>query len=332
MTAFADYLLVRKSQSADGGLLPLTSPTTAIASGTKDAAVSVPIGFTFNYDGTDYTTVELTSDGMIRIDGTLSAAQNQNDQFDDANSAAVLAPWWDYLITSNTGYVRYETLGTAPRRYFVADFDCWGRFSHSVSANVRLFFQVVLRESTNNIEFRYGNNSETGSPSYTTTRATIGAKTDTSGAITGNIREFTEISGTPVVNGGIDAPVVVNYLVPQPGAEWPGDPTNTFASEAVNFHFLATPLSLASATATTRNTITATFDADVLSTTVDAVADWTVVPTDGGAPVTVTSVDTVGSTSVVLSVSPGVTPGREYTVTAVNATTTGGTAASPNRS
>tara|TARA_R100001086_G_scaffold133667_3_gene69465 strand:- start:6726 stop:7964 length:1239 start_codon:yes stop_codon:yes gene_type:complete len=247
MAAFADYILTRELQSVDGGLLALTSPTTVISAGTDTGSAAVALGFTFSYDDVDYTSCTVYSDGWLRFAGTWPASQYENNVFDNlSNTSVSLHPWHDDLITqASTGYVRHETLGSAPNRYCVIEWRCYGKYNHNASHNVLLTFQVVLRETTGNIEFRYApagaDYGVTGSPSYASVSATIGARVSTASAINGNIREFTEEAGTPDANGGVSTTPIKLDCLPQPGNEWPGDSTNGIEGAPFNFHFTATP-------------------------------------------------------------------------------------------
>lgn len=250
MTAFADYILQKKTHGApdnDGGLLTLSSPTEVIGDNEDTANASVSFGFDFNYDGTDYSSCTVYSDGWLKFAGTWPTNVYQNNVFDDlSNTSVSLHPWHDDLETQHTtGYVRHETLGSAPNRYCVIEWRCYAKYNHTASHNCLLTFQVVLRETSNNIEFRYAPSGgsdygETGSPSYSSVSATIGARVSTASAVAGNIREFTEEAGTPDANGGVSTTPIKLDCSPEPGNEWPGDSTNVIEGASFNFHFIAT--------------------------------------------------------------------------------------------
>ena len=241
MTAFADYTLHRLAQGApdnDGGLLTLTSPTTIIGANIDTGSGTVPFGFSFDYDGTTYTQATAFADGWLSFSGLFGNPYN-NKQFDDSSSVIGLFPWWGDLRTAATsGYVRYEQLGSGSDRYVVVEWLCYGRYNHTTGANRLLQFQVVLRETSNNIEFRYGAPSTTGSP--TASDGVIGARVDTTGAVNGNLREFSEKIGTPDANGGVSTTPVELSLDWAAGADFPGDPANSLEGYAFNFHFRAT--------------------------------------------------------------------------------------------
>ena len=120
----------------------------------------VPIGFTFNFAGTDYTALEPTSNGVISLD------QEEEDEYDNNEDGplptsdwegAALFPWWDDLYTDDDyggGDVFAETLGTAPNRIFIIQYDAVTHYD-SEDADYVITFQAVLCETTNNIVFQY---------------------------------------------------------------------------------------------------------------------------------------------------------------------------------
>lgn len=332
MTAFADYILDRQLQGApdnDGGLLTMSSPTSVIGANVDTGSNTVPFGFSFEFDGVAYTQGTVYTDGWMKLAGTFSNPY-QNDQFDDSSDVIGLFPWWGDLRTAASGgYVAYEQFGTAPDRYVVIEWLTYGYFNHNTTNNRTLNFQLVLRETTNNVEFRYGAPTTSGSPA--SGDGVIGARIDTTGTINGNLREFTGKSGTLDANGGVSTTPVELALSWAAGADFPGDPSNGFEGAAFNFHFLATAgTGMTGASAPDRETVSVTFSSAPDSSTVEDVADWTLEAIDGGAEVVITgaSVDGAG-TGVTLDVIGGLTPGRSYRVTAVNAAV-GAVAASPN--
>ncbi|MCH7718032.1 MAG: hypothetical protein IIB21_01055 [Chloroflexi bacterium] len=120
----------------------------------------VPIGFTFNFAGTDYTALEPTSNGVISLD------QEENDEYDNNEDGplptsewedAALFPWWDDLYTEDddgAGDIFAETLGTAPNRIFIIQYDAVTHYDSEDEAYV-ITFQAVLCETSNNIVFQY---------------------------------------------------------------------------------------------------------------------------------------------------------------------------------
>ncbi len=141
-----------------------------------DVSVDVPIGFTFNYSGQGYTHAHICTNGWISLNATGSSASN-NKLFSMDAPNSVLAPWWDDLEDDGTSFVSYKTEGSTPYCVFTAE---WYRvLSYTSGASARITFQVKLFESTNNIEFHYGDvNTGTHSGSET---ASIGIEDATGG-------------------------------------------------------------------------------------------------------------------------------------------------------
>ncbi|MCC7539435.1 MAG: hypothetical protein IT379_24635, partial [Deltaproteobacteria bacterium] len=140
--------MVLYRRKTDRDLLPLDSPTTAVGANSTTIATGIAIGFTFTFDGIDYTTCALSPRGYLRFAGTVNSATNSN--LFGANTSAVIAPWWDALETAVTvGYIKYETIGTAPWRIFVAEWYCNLSDTYDGTNYVRAKFQVVLYETWN---------------------------------------------------------------------------------------------------------------------------------------------------------------------------------------
>ena len=119
-----------------------------------------PIGFTFNFKGTDYTEVEPTTNGVINMDPVddetfiNEAIPSKSTSVGDHS----LFPFWDDLDGSDgsgspNARVYAQTLGTAPNRVFIVQ---WDEFLHVVSDNpdVHITFQAALCEK-GNIVFQY---------------------------------------------------------------------------------------------------------------------------------------------------------------------------------
>lgn len=179
ITSISKMLMTRRIGSA---LLPLVSPTLRIAAGSVSGTASgVPIGFTFEFDGASYATCFLRVAGYLRLAGTINSSANSN--LFGANNSSMIAPWYDSLGSWSGGDgIRTETQGVAPWRRFVVDWHVG--LSGTGTAEVR--HQLVLYETTNAIEFRYGPRSA----SATVGSASMGLKGDTSVVATNYIDSF----------------------------------------------------------------------------------------------------------------------------------------------
>lgn len=136
----------------NGAYTPITvgGGATAVAGAVGDdvAATALPIGFTFNYLGTGYTTFTGCSNGWISFTATGSNAANTS-MYGTAAPNATIAPWFDDLATTE---FLYQTTGTPGSQTCVIQ---WTSSSYWNNAGRVLRYQVKLYEGTNVIEFAY---------------------------------------------------------------------------------------------------------------------------------------------------------------------------------
>lgn len=152
----------------------------------NDATVDVPIGFTFNYLGTDYTSVRASSNGWLSF---IAAANSlpANASGGLTTIAPAVMPLWDDLNGAAPAKASYVTTGSQPNRVFIFEWKEWGYNFSSVARSIT--FQVLLYENGGkygNIEYRY--KKETNPPPGSTTNfgATIGIARTSSNWLTLN--------------------------------------------------------------------------------------------------------------------------------------------------
>ncbi len=164
------------------------APTQIHASSVDDATTTgLPIGFTFQYACTNYTTFECSTNGWLAF-GTSSGTELTNDLTNTTNRPKI-APLWDDLATG-TGNVNYQLTGTAPNRVLTVE---WRQMEWSFSATGDVIsFQVKLYETTNNIEFVYNQ----GAVAVSVNGASIGLALPT----TGQYYSLQDVSAAPVVS------------------------------------------------------------------------------------------------------------------------------------
>ncbi len=106
---------------------------------------AVPIGFTFNFFGQDYTDLKVSTNGFLTFDIASTDDGATNQTLPDASSPNNLVAFmWDDLELSE---FEYYVTGIAPNRAMVINFDAYHYFSTRV-----VQAQVVLQETTNEIE------------------------------------------------------------------------------------------------------------------------------------------------------------------------------------
>jgi hypothetical protein len=117
----------------------------------EDMSGALPIGFNFNFCGTDYTSLIASSNGWLSL-GAPTYADGYNDVTELNEIKAALFPLWEDLA-GDLGEASYVTTGTAPNRVFTFQFKNW-QWNYGASGAV-ISFQVKLYETTNVIEYVY---------------------------------------------------------------------------------------------------------------------------------------------------------------------------------
>lgn len=119
-----------------------------------DGTIALPLPFPFTFYGTAYTEVYLSSNGNLQFanDNPLFA----NDCLVDgpvAGMGDMIAPYWDDLDLTYYGYLEYITVGEAPNRIFVVEWDNIPPFQALPEDAVT--FEIQLFEGSNDIVFLY---------------------------------------------------------------------------------------------------------------------------------------------------------------------------------
>lgn len=125
--------------------------------------VNIPIGFTFKFCGTNYTSLSATSNAYLSL--TNSTAFTFINVAANIVSPGMLFAYWDDLegfpTIPSTAY--YRTSGTAPNRVFTfewKDFGTW--FGTSTCTSCPANIQIKLYETSNLIDFIYGPSTYVG--------------------------------------------------------------------------------------------------------------------------------------------------------------------------
>ncbi len=129
----------------------------SVLAGTDDGTATLSLPFPFRFYGTTYNSVCVSTNGLISFNSCVPADFTNLDLTAQAPSgdAPLVAPFWMDLTFAvpAAGSVVYDTLGVAPNRRFVV------QWNNALALNVpgALNFQVVLVETTNTITFQYRN-------------------------------------------------------------------------------------------------------------------------------------------------------------------------------
>lgn len=211
ITSLAKILVYERTDDVD--LLPLESATTALGASSTSIATAIAIGFTFRFAGADYTAIDLCARGFVRFAGTETSATNAN--LFAANTSVLIAPWWDDIATADSvGYVQYETQGTAPFRRFVVEWYVKLNSAQTATDCDRAKMQLVLYETMDKHEVRYGELGVLGSPSRGSYGASRGCKGNT-GVDTSNYLDY---EGSTRALGASDTTATTTLAAP---VDWP---------------------------------------------------------------------------------------------------------------
>ncbi|MEZ4767459.1 MAG: hypothetical protein R2844_03430 [Caldilineales bacterium] len=117
-----------------------------------DMSPAIPLGFTFDYYGTSYSDIYISSNGFLTVlPGQYNGCCSGQPIPTPGDPDGVIAGWWDDLNPNAGGAVYYETMGTAPNRVFIVEFNGVPHFPDG--NNVSMEFK--LYEGTNVIEVHY---------------------------------------------------------------------------------------------------------------------------------------------------------------------------------
>lgn len=129
---------------------------------------NIPIGFIFQYNGRDYTEINLNSNGYASLNASFIKGKTNDPQYELNELSAgsgykgairpVLAPFWDNLVLSDNTGISYQTTGVTPNRIFTAQ---WLNMKWQTGA-AAISFQLKLYEAGNHVEFIYRNETGTG--------------------------------------------------------------------------------------------------------------------------------------------------------------------------
>ena len=137
-------------------LVAAYSPTKSLLD--ESFANDIPLGFNFQYNGINYTTIHLNVNGFASL-GTpfLSSITDPTYEVNELRSISglkatirpILAPLWDNLLVNSANDITYKTSGTAPNRVFISQWKnmIWQDGTSAIS------FQLKLYEITNIVEF-----------------------------------------------------------------------------------------------------------------------------------------------------------------------------------
>ena len=135
-----------------GNFVDISTSGISLVLGDEDSIAGIPLGFNFEFYGTLFRVVTIAANGYL----TFSPHSIPENLPIPSLSAphGLIAPFWDDLnpALNADSALYYQTLGSAPNRQFVAQ---WQDVPLATDPGSRLTFQVVLFEGSGEIQFHY---------------------------------------------------------------------------------------------------------------------------------------------------------------------------------
>lgn len=201
--AFTTMVTAQVNYQLQSGSTPFSYISGASAftwSGSSDDGytAATPIGFTFNYCGTDFTEFQASTNGFIRLGSGLTTSLSANTL--TGSNRSIIAPLWDdHAVLDSSADVTYVVTGTAPNRALTVQWKNVKWRYQNTAPNAE--FQVKLFEGTNTIVFHYG----VITASTSTPTASIGLVNNT--VLTSTTNPVTNTFLSVNIGGLPDAPV-----------------------------------------------------------------------------------------------------------------------------
>jgi len=130
---------------------------------------NVNIGFSFLFNGTTYSSVNIDSNGYLAFVDIASEYANQ--ELPRTNREQSIFPYWDDLNVAQGGTITYGNVGSGDNKHFIIYWKDVPRYGDN---NKKYTFQVVLYKN-GDIRFRYDSSSSVNGDS-----ATIGIQENSS--------------------------------------------------------------------------------------------------------------------------------------------------------
>ncbi|MCF8429372.1 MAG: hypothetical protein K9G64_04500, partial [Bacteroidia bacterium] len=137
-----------------GTYTPITTgPVLGVATNDDSSFPANPIGFSFTYGGTTYTTFSVNSNGFLALGSTVNSSYSVISTGGNNIVSALNA---DLQGLPSVGQMRYDTIGTAPNRTLVMQWKNYAMYSSSTNSLDSFDFQIRLNETSNSVEIMYG--------------------------------------------------------------------------------------------------------------------------------------------------------------------------------
>lgn len=125
--------------------------------GLDDSSEAVDIGFDFAFDGSTFSTITVSTNGLVVFGSAAGASYFSNTTIPTgAAPNGLLAPFWDDHDPGedgSRGEIYSALVGTAPNRERIVQ---WQSMPHNLDGSASTTFEIILRESTGDALFTYG--------------------------------------------------------------------------------------------------------------------------------------------------------------------------------
>ena len=211
--------------------------TTSTATGDDGTQTNIPIGFTFNYGGINYTAFGISTNGIIRLGSnatdTAIATGWTNGLSNTAGNRPLIAALWDDNHLG-AGTIRYAVTGSSPNQVLTVNFHNTKIGGGGTNGGADVSTIIRLYETTNVIEIVYSNPFTTANA----VSASVGLN-DASSFLSVTPAATSTVSSA-TANNAIDAATMANLA----GKKLTFSPPSCFAPSG----FVASNLTLSTAT------------------------------------------------------------------------------------
>ncbi len=200
-----------------GGTVYVTASVPTATTFVNTAPASVPLGFTFNFNGINYTNTTITDNAFITFGGTpplfntftaingTTAYEGCVSAFGNTDIRSASASAANYPTTVST--IRYETIGAPGSKVFIIQYENVLRYSAAgLSKNGLFNFQIRLYETTNVIETVYNTFDVVGPPLPGSQAGQVGLRGATNADF--NNRVTTNSTWTGTIAGSLNTDVM----------------------------------------------------------------------------------------------------------------------------
>lgn len=240
-----------------GNVLATASANSTVASLYNIVPINVPLPFVFNFNGTNYSSFNVSSNGFITFGTTLPSNNASLPISFIGGYDGCISAWGASLnsfvnIGGKTGEISTQIVGNAPNREMVIQWNNFRPTYSSSTVHVYSFsFQIRLRETSNTIAMVYDNGSYAVGYSAITGTTQVGLRGETSADYNSRLNAATLAFGSSTFGAESSSSQVYNTSLATPGMPTAGltyvwTPSSCFRPTDVSSSALSTTGALVS--------------------------------------------------------------------------------------